>query len=50
MTVKPGGPDIAPVQVLAANGADVAVDWMPGALAREAGAAASTSQIFAGSG
>lgn len=38
VTVKPGGPDIAPAQVLAANGADVTVDWMPSALAaREAG-------------
>ncbi|MBX3664198.1 MAG: ABC transporter substrate-binding protein [Burkholderiaceae bacterium] len=38
VTIKPGGPDIAPAQVLAANGADVSVDWMPSALAaREAG-------------
>ena len=38
VTIKPGGPDIAPPQVLAANGADIAVDWMPSALAaREAG-------------
>ena len=29
VTIKPGGPDIAPAQVLAANGADVTVDWMP---------------------
>ena len=36
--IKPGGPDIAPVQVLAGGGADVMVDWMPSALAaREKG-------------
>jgi NitT/TauT family transport system substrate-binding protein len=40
VTIKPGGPDIAPEQVLAGGGADVVVDWMPGALAaREKGAA-----------
>ena len=38
VTIKPGGPDIAPVQVLAGGGADVVVDWMPSALAsREKG-------------
>lgn len=38
VTIKPGGPDIAPTQVLAGGGADVAVDWMPSALAaREKG-------------
>ncbi|HCJ71834.1 MAG TPA: nitrate ABC transporter substrate-binding protein, partial [Agrobacterium sp.] len=31
--IKPGGPDIAPAQVLAGGGADVIVDWMPSALA-----------------
>lgn len=36
--IKPGGPDISPVQVLAGGGADVVVDWMPDALAnREKG-------------
>ena len=36
--IKPGGPDIAPAQVLAGGGADVMVDWMPSALAaREKG-------------
>ena len=36
--IKPGGPDIAPAQVLAGGGADVIVDWMPSALAtREKG-------------
>jgi NitT/TauT family transport system substrate-binding protein len=38
VTIKPGGPDIAPEQVLAGGGADVVVDWMPAALAaREKG-------------
>jgi NitT/TauT family transport system substrate-binding protein len=38
VTIKPGGPDIAPEQVLAAGGADVVVDWLPAALAvREKG-------------
>jgi NitT/TauT family transport system substrate-binding protein len=52
VTIKPGGPDIAPPQVLAANGADLAVDWMPSALAaREAGAPlVNVSQIFNRSG
>ncbi|MCM2438583.1 ABC transporter substrate-binding protein [Agrobacterium vitis] len=36
--IKPGGPDIAPAQVLAGGGADVIVDWLPSALAtREKG-------------
>jgi len=36
--IKPGGPDIAPAQVLAGGGADVIIDWMPSALAtREKG-------------
>ena len=33
VTIKPGGPDIAPPQVMAGGGADVMVDWMPSALA-----------------
>jgi NitT/TauT family transport system substrate-binding protein len=38
LTIKPGGPDIAPAQVLAGGGADVVVDWLPSALAtREKG-------------
>jgi NitT/TauT family transport system substrate-binding protein len=38
VTIKPGGPDVAPEQVLAGGGADVVVDWMPAALAaREKG-------------
>jgi len=34
--IKPGGPDIAPEQVIAGGGADVIVDWMPAALASAA--------------
>nr|WP_152477207.1 ABC transporter substrate-binding protein [Roseovarius sp. THAF9] len=38
VTIKPGGPDIAPAQVIAGGGADVIIDWMPSALAsREKG-------------
>ncbi|MDQ2928208.1 MAG: ABC transporter substrate-binding protein [Pseudomonadota bacterium] len=52
VTIKPGGPDIAPAQVLAAKGADVTVDWMPSALAaREAGVPmVNIAQIFNRSG
>ena len=36
--IKPGGPDIAPPQVIAGGGADVILEWMPAALAaRERG-------------
>ncbi len=38
VTIKAGGPDIAPTQVIAGGGADVVVEWMPAALAaREKG-------------
>ena len=38
VVIKPGGPDIAPEQIIAGGGADVIVDWMPAALAsREKG-------------
>jgi NitT/TauT family transport system substrate-binding protein len=38
VTIKAGGPDINPSQVIAGGGADVVVDWMPSALAtREKG-------------
>lgn len=33
VTIKPGGPDVAPPQVIAGGGADVIVEWMPAALA-----------------
>ena len=39
VTIKPGGPDIAPTQILMGGGADVVVEWLPAALtAREKGA------------
>ena len=52
VTIKPGGPDIAPTQVLAGGGADVAVEWMPAALAaREKGLAmVNIAQPFKSSG
>src|ERR1700733_3060617 len=52
VTIKPGGPDINPSQVIAANGADVIVDWMPDALAaREAGVPlVNIAQVFDRSG
>lgn len=52
VTILPGGPDIAPPQVLAGGGADVMVDWMPSALAaREGGLPlVNIAQPFAGSG
>ncbi|CUH66326.1 Putative thiamine biosynthesis protein [Thalassovita gelatinovora] len=52
VTIKPGGPDIAPVQVLLGGGADVMVDWAPSALAaREKGAPiVNIAQPFATSG
>ena len=52
VTIKPGGPDIAPSQVIAGGGADVVVDWMPSALAaREKGLAlVNIAQPFASSG
>src|SRR3974390_1647250 len=38
VTIKAGGPDINPSQVIAGGRADVIVDWMPSALApREKG-------------
>ena len=38
VTIKPGGPDIAPPQVIAGGGADILIEWMPAALAsREKG-------------
>ena len=50
--IKPGGPDIAPAQVLAGGGADVILDWMPSALAtREKGLAlVNIAQPFKSSG
>ena len=50
--IKPGGPDIAPPQVIAGGGADVIVDWMPSALAsREKGVPlVNIAQVFKRSG
>ena len=52
VTIKPGGPDIAPPQVIAAGGADAIVEWMPAALAaRERGVPlVNIAQIFNHSG
>ena len=52
VTIKPGGPDIAPAQVIAGGGADVIIDWMPSALAsREKGVPlVNIAQIFKRSG
>ena len=52
VTILPGGPDIAPAQVLAGGGADVMVDWLPSALAaREGGLPiVNIAQPFASSG
>jgi NitT/TauT family transport system substrate-binding protein len=52
VTIKPGGPDISPVQVIAGNQADIVVNWMPDALAaREAGVPlVNVAQVFNKSG
>lgn len=52
VTIRPGGPDVAPPQVIAGGGADVVVDWMPSALAsREKGVPlVNISQTFKKSG
>ena len=47
VTIKPGGPDIAPTQVIAGKQADIVVDWMPSALAaREEAYAAGLERHF----
>ena len=52
VTINPGGPDVAPPQVIAGGGADVVIDWMPSALAsREKGVAlVNIAQTFKRSG
>jgi NitT/TauT family transport system substrate-binding protein len=52
VTINPGGPDLAPPQVIAGGGADVIVEWMPAALAaREKGVPlVNIAQPFASSG
>ena len=52
ITIKPGGPDISPPQVIVGGGADVVIDWMPSALAsREKGVPlVNIAQVFKKSG
>jgi NitT/TauT family transport system substrate-binding protein len=52
VTLLPGGPAIAPSEVIAKGGADVIVEWMPAALAaREKGTAlVNIAQVFTRSG
>ena len=52
VTLKSGGPDISPVQVIAGKSADAIVNWMPDALAaREAGVPlVNIAQVFDRSG
>src|SRR6202047_5392057 len=52
VTINPGGPDVAPPQVIAGGGADVVVDWMPSAPAArdEGGALGNVSPTFKKSG
>ena len=52
VTILPGGPDIAPPQVIAGGGADVILEWMPAALAsREKGVdLVNIAQVFDRSG
>jgi NitT/TauT family transport system substrate-binding protein len=52
VTINPGGPDVAPEQVIAGGGANIIVDWMPAALAaREKGVPlVNVSQPFKRSG
>ena len=52
VTIKPGGTDVSPVQVLAGKSADVIVNWMPDALAaRENGVPlVNIAQVFDKSG
>jgi NitT/TauT family transport system substrate-binding protein len=52
VTIKPGGPDVNPSQVIAGGGADVIIDWMPSALAaREKGVPlVNIAQVYTRSG
>ena len=52
VTIKAGGPDINPSQVIAGGGADVVLDWMPSAMAtREKGVPlVNIAQVFQASG
>lgn len=52
VTIRPGGPDIVPEQVVTAGGAQFGIDWLPSLLAaREQGAPlVNIAQVFAYSG
>jgi len=52
VTIRPGGPDIVPEQVVASGGAQFGIDWLPSLLAaRDQGAPlVNIAQIFAASG
>lgn len=52
VTIKAGGPDVVPEQIVAGGGAEVIADWMPAALAaREKGVPlVNIAQIFKRSG
>src|SRR5256712_4979147 len=52
VTIRPGGPDIVPEQVVAGGGAEFGLDWLPSLLsAREQGAPlVNIAQVFAHSG
>jgi NitT/TauT family transport system substrate-binding protein len=52
VTIRPGGPDIVPEQVVAGGGAQFGVDWLPSLLsARDQGAPlVNIAQVFAHSG
>jgi NitT/TauT family transport system substrate-binding protein len=52
VTIRPGGPDVVPEQVVAAGGAQFGIDWLPSLLAaREGGVPlVNIAQVFAYSG
>jgi NitT/TauT family transport system substrate-binding protein len=49
VTIKPGGPDITPEQVVASGGADFGINWMPSLLATrdKGGDLVNIAQVFA---
>jgi NitT/TauT family transport system substrate-binding protein len=49
VTIKPGGPDITPEQVVASGGADFGINWMPSLLATrdKGGNLVNVAQVFA---
>jgi NitT/TauT family transport system substrate-binding protein len=52
VTIKPGGPDITPEQVVASGGAEFGIDWLPSLLATrdKGGDLVNIAQVFARSG